>query len=217
MAQSQRNRRSRRPGTERRPRRPQPRDHRPDPDELVDRGRSILKRVYAGMAVMATLGGVVAVGAFVYDRTLKPDPCPEFQEVPASVPGSQVTVSPRDVRAVLRDYSRAYSRRDINSMKSLLSSNHCRYGSSGPRTRDKTLAEYQRQFNEQKRDTRYKLKLEPLVAGDGAKAVTPGHGEASAEGHYRISYHGQDLGTGAVKFHLVESHGALRIDQVKFP
>lgn len=217
MAQAQRNRRRpRRPGRATTPQRARPREHRPDDEDLVDRGRSVVKKIYAGMAVVATLGGVVAVGALVYDKALKPAPCPDFREVPSSVPASQVNVSRADVRAVLRDYSRAYGRRDINAMKTLLSSNHCRYGSSGARTRDKSLAEYQRQWSEQKRDTRYRLKLEPLVAGEG-RGITPGHDEASAEGHYRISRGGQDLGTGAVKFHLVMQDGALRVHQVNFP
>jgi hypothetical protein len=184
--------------------------------DLADRGRRILKRIFVVLGVIATLGGVFGVASLIYDATLKPDPCPEFKEVPASIPRSQVTVSPTEVRAVLADYVRAYGRRDLNAMKNLLSSDHCRYGASGARTRKQTLNEYQRQFNEQKRDTRYALKLEALVPGVD-KAIVPGHDEASAQGHYRISYRKRDLGTGAVKFHLVQEGGTLRIDQINFP
>jgi hypothetical protein len=44
--------------------------------------------------------------------------------------------------------------------------------------------------------------------------VTPGQGQASAQGDYQITAAGKTPATGTIRFHLVDSNGSLLIDEI---
>jgi serine/threonine protein kinase len=159
---------------------------------------AVLAVVGAGLAVALATGAFDRSGTTTVAATTPP---------PTSATVAQASnISVAQVRAVLDQYSRAYSNEDPGALASLFAARFVRRDPPGqPMSRAKALREYERQFALLK-NPRYELR---------DVSITTDNGAAVAYASYAVSSDNAPLATGAIDFHMIAAGGRLAIDEIK--
>jgi hypothetical protein len=162
--------------------------------------------IAAVLLLLAGAGAAVAVATGVFKGSTNT----VVRHVPPSNPTTPTTptgplVSTSAVQDILREYASDYSNEDAGGLSSLLTPDVKRTaGADNTTDRASAISIYQNQFS-QLSNPRYTLRN---------VTITPGHGEATAQGTYEITADGKTPATGAIRFHMTENGGQLLIDAI---